>query len=285
MMWSEFVTNAWSAFEARAISYAPTILATTGLLIVGLLFSWLVGSLTKRASRRFGLDRQLEETGLRESLTRVGLSKPTSAIIGKLVFWLVFLCFMVLALENLGLDLAELPVRTFLIYVPRLIGAVILLIVGLLLAALLGRATDGGLRNMGVASHERIASIVRWVLTALAVVATIDHLGFDVALVTGTFSNLITIIAAGLALAFAWGGREVARNILASYYVKENFRSGDVVVVDGHEGRLEEIGSLNSRLATARGSVVVPNSRLVEQTVETRAARGSSTEPDPGPKS
>jgi small-conductance mechanosensitive channel len=111
---------------------------------------------------------------------------------------------------------------------------------------------------------------------ALTIIATIDHLGFDVTLVTDTFGNLITVIAAGLALAFAWGGREVARNILASYYVKENFRTGDVVVVDGHEGRLEEIGSLNSRLATARGTVVVPNSRLVEQTVETKAARGSS---------
>ena len=78
-------------------------------------------------------------------------------------------------------------------------------------------------------------------------------------------------MAAGLALAFAWGGREVARNVLAAYYVKENFRLGDTVVVDGHEGRLEEIGSLNSRLVTPQGTVSVPNSRLVEQTVETKS--------------
>ncbi|MGB5660263.1 MAG: hypothetical protein WBO54_12335 [Thermoanaerobaculia bacterium] len=44
--------------------------------------------------------------------------------------------------------------------------------------------------------------------------------------------------------------REVARNVPAACYVKENFRLADTVVVDCHEGRLEEIGSLNSRLVT-----------------------------------
>jgi small-conductance mechanosensitive channel len=146
-----------------------------------------------------------------------------------------------------------------------------LLIVGLLLAALLGKATDAGLASMGVTPHERLGAIVRWLLIALAVIATVDHLGFDVALVTDTFSNLLTIVVAGLVLAFAWGGREVARNVLAAYYVKENFRLGATVVVDGHEGRLEEIGSLNSRLVTPQGTVSVPNSRLVEQTVETKS--------------
>ncbi len=275
MMQSEFFTRAWSVLESRAVTYAPTILATTVLLFVGFLISWLLGALARKVSRRIGIDQQIEDSGLSESLTKVGLSKPTSTIIGRLVFCLAFLCFLVLALENLGLDLSDLPVRAFVGYVPRLIGAVILLIVGLLLAALLGRATDAGLASMGVAPHERLGGIVRWVLIALTVIATVDHLGFDVTLVTDTFSNLITIVAAGLVLAFAWGGREVARNVLAAYYVKENFRLGDTVVVDGHEGRLEEIGSLNSRLVTPRGSVSVPNSRLVEQTVETRSPRGS----------
>ena len=278
MMQSEFLTQAWSALVSRAVTYAPTILATAVLLFVGFLISWLLGTLARRLSCRFGLDRQVEDSGLSGSLTRAGFSKPTSAIIGQLVFWLVFLSFLVLALENLGLDLSELPVRAFLGYMPRLIGAVILLIAGTLLAALLGRATEGGLSKMGVAPYERLGGIVRWVLIALTVIATVDHLGFDVALVTDTFSNLITIVAAGLALAFAWGGREVARNVLAAYYVKENFQLGDIVIVDGHEGRLEEIGSLNSRLVTPKGSVSVPNSRLVEHTVETRSPTGASGE-------
>lgn len=280
MMQSEFFTEAWSALVSRAVSYAPTILATLALLLFGILVSWLLSALARRASRRLGLDRQIEESGLRDSLTRVGLSEPTSVIIGKLIFWLVLLCFLVLALGNLGLDLSELPIQAFLAYVPRLIGAVILLLVGLLLAALLGRGTDAGLARAGVTPHERLGAIVRWILIALTVIATVDHLGFDIGLVTDTFSNLITIVAAGLALAFAWGGREVARNVLAAYYVKENFRLGDTVVVDGHEGRLEEVGSLNSRLVTPRGSVSVPNSRLVEQTVETRSPEDSAAEAD-----
>ncbi len=278
MMQSEFFARAWSVLVARAISYAPTILTTVVLLLIGFLISWLLSALARKASRRFGLDRQVEESGLGGTLARAGLSKPTSAIIGQLVFWLGFLCFLVLALENLGLDLSDLPVQAFVGYLPRVIGAVILLIAGLLLAALLGRATAAGLAGLGVAPHERLGAIVRWVLMALAVIVTVDHLGFDVTLVTNTFSNLLTIVAAGLALAFAWGGREVARNVLAAYYVRENFSAGDIVAVDGHEGRLEEIGTLTSLLITSSGSVSVPNSRLVEQTVEVKSAPGPSAD-------
>lgn len=81
----------------------------------------------------------------------------------------------------------------------------------------------------------------------------------------------MAIVIAGLVLAFAWGGREVARNVLAGHYVRENYRMGDHLAVDGYAGRVEEVGTLSSRLATEDGSVMVPNSRLVETSVEVRS--------------
>lgn len=115
-----------------------------------------------------------------------------------------------------------------------------------------------------------LGAIVRNLMIAIVLIVTVDHLGFDVTLLVNLFTALMTIVVAGLVLAFSWGGRDVARNVLAGYYVRESFRLGDRLVVDGHAGRLEEIGTISPRLVTESGAVVVPNSRWVEASVEVR---------------
>lgn len=269
---AEIIDTVRQTAVTHLVGYLPTLFATALILLAGWLVSMLLGGLAGRVMRRLKLDDKLRESGVGDPLSKAGIDRPASAVTARLVFWLVFLSFSVLALENLGLQLSELPIRSFVAYLPRVIGAVILLLVGILLAAILGGATDAGLAGMGVGAHRRLGRIVQWLLVALTVVVTVDQLGFDVRLVTDTFTSLVTIVVGGLALAFALGGREVARNALAGFYVKESFRAGELLAVDGHEGRLEEIGPLNARLSTAQGSVLVPNSRLIEQTVETRTA-------------
>lgn len=270
MISTETLRQISATVSARFIDLFPSLLAAVALLVLGFAISWLVSALVGRLLRRMGLDRRLASSGMDDSLTRAGIRKPASGIMARLVFWLIFACFVVLALENLGLDVSDLPIRAFIAYLPRVIGAVIVLIVGVLLATFLGQIVEASLAGMGVALHRRLGAIVRNVMIAVALIVTVDQLGFDATLLVNLFTVLMAIVVAGLVLAFAWGGREVARNVLAGYYVRENFRLGDHLVVDGHAGSLEEVGSLSARLATEKGSVMVPNSRLVEASVEVR---------------
>jgi hypothetical protein len=270
MLSTETLRRLSSTVSARFIDLFPALLAAGALLIVGFLVSWLVSALVGRLLRQMGLDQRLAASGMDGSLNRAGIRKPVSTIMARLVFWLIFACFTVLALENLGLDVSDLPIRAFIAYVPQVIGAAIILIVGVLLATFLGQVVEASLTGMGVTHERRLGAIVRNLLIAIVLIVTVDHLGFDVTLLVNLFTVLMAIVVAGLVLAFSWGGRDVARSVLAGYYVRENFRLGDRLVVDGHAGRLEEIGTISARLATESGSVMVPNSRLVEASVEVR---------------
>lgn len=267
---AELSERAWTATVSRTIAYFPTAAGTALLILAGWLVSLVVSVLTRRLLRRLDIDERLRAGGFEAGLSSSGLERPASEILSRLVFWLLMISFLVLALENLGLRLSDLPIERFVAYVPRVIGALVLLLAGILLATFLGHGASAGLAGMGIRYHERVGTLVRWVFLALTAVVTVAQLGFDIGLLTGLFTNLVTIVAAALGLAFAWGGREVARNVLAGYYVKESLAPGVILSVEGREGRLEEIGTMSSRLSTEEGSLLVPNSRLVEQIVETK---------------
>ncbi len=258
-----------STLASRFIAFVPTLIATLLILAAGWLLSRLAQGLVRRFLERLELDERVAEGDLDRTLSRIGFERSPSQLMARLVFWLFFLCFIVLALENLGLDFSQLPVRSFIGYLPAVLGAILILIAGTLLAAFLGRATDAALAGMGIDQHRRLGGLVRVLLLAITLVVVVEQLGFDVSLLSQTFANLLTIIAAGLVLTFAWGGKEVARNVLAGYYVREQFAAGDRLVLEGREATVEEVGPLSTRLRTERGALIVPNRSLVESAVET----------------
>lgn len=258
----------WTALVTRLSAWIPGLLATVVLLIFGYLISRLISSLTGRFLRRVGLDSWLEESEFSLAGRAAGRPAPSpTRVISRLIFWLVFLSFVVIAMQKLGLELSDLPVRAFIAYLPVVLGAVLLLVAGVLVASFLGRGTEAALSGMGVEHSSAVGRIVKGLVIALTAIVVVEQLGFDVTTLTQTFSHLVVVVAGGLVFAFAWGGREVARNVLAGHYIREQFEQGDRITVDGLEGELIRIGSLNSRLRAEDGEVVVPNSRLIEQTV------------------
>jgi small-conductance mechanosensitive channel len=181
-----------------------------------------------------------------------------------LVFWLVFLSFVLMSLERLGFSLAVLPLQALIAYLPRLLAAILILIIGALVAQLAGKATQATTASMGVEFHQGLGRAAHWLVLATAAILAVDQLGLNISLLTNLVTNVVTIAVAGLALAFGLGGRDVARNVLAGYYARELFTPGDRLAVYDEEGTLEAIGTLNAELGVNGGRLVIPNSRLIE---------------------
>jgi small-conductance mechanosensitive channel len=267
--WS-FLEESWATFLTRAASFLPTLVATGLLLILGWLISRLIAAVVAQFLKRIRLDSWLDRSDAARALELGETAPSPTRVISRLVFWLFFVSFVVIAMEKLGLELSALPVEEFVAYLPVALGAVVLLMAGVLVASFLARGAESALREMGVEHPGRIGRVIKGLIIGLTAIIVVEQLGFDVTALTQTFSHLVVVVVAGLVLAFAWGGREVARNVLAGYYIREQFEQGDRIQVDGYEGDLMEIGSLSSRLANDEGEVVVPNSRLIEQTVAKR---------------
>ena len=258
------MTNEWID---PILAYLPTLLLAIGLFIAGWVAARLVRGLVSRLGTRFGLDGLVERTGLMDNLRQARVESTPSDLIAQLFFWLIFLGFALVAFDTLQFNIAVILLQQMIAYLPLVFAAVVILIAGSWLAQLLGKFVDVTTASMGVDFHRQLGQVVQSLFMVMIAIIAIEQLGFDVTLLTDLFRSMLTIAIAALGLAFGLGARDVARNALAGYYVRDLFSPGDELVIDDKAGTLEAIGALNSEIETEKGRLVVPNSWLTERAV------------------
>ncbi len=256
------------------LEFLPRLVLGVAILVVGWVAVRVVAAVVRRILVRVGLDRIARRAGLQATLEQAQIRREPSDLIALLVFWIGLLSILLLALETLGLGLALAPLRDLLAFLPRVFAGVLVLLAGVALAQVLERAVEAGSAGLGIEYSRQLGRVVRWLILVVTVIVAVQQLGIDLSVLTQTIVNLMTILIAGLALTFALGGREVARNALAGYYARELFSPGDQLLLDGQEGTLEAIGPLNAEVSLGEDLLMIPNRELIESRVVLRKAAG-----------
>jgi len=266
MPWSP---NVWSDTLDRLQAFLPNLVGALVVLLIGWLLAWLAKRITRRVLGRVGFDRFAERTGVIDALTRVGISESASYLMGRAVYWLLLLGFLMVAVETSGLTAVAGALQALVAYLPRMLGAVIVLVGGAVLGRFLGKGAEALAVGSGVEFHALLGKAVQYLVLTMVIILSVDQLGLNTRLLSNTVTNLLTVTGAGLALALALGSQGAVRNLLAGFYAKELFEIGQTVRIDMHEGTLEAIGPLKAVIALPEGWVTVPNSALMEQGVTT----------------
>lgn len=266
----ETIQNAFSNMVANAIDYVPRLLTVFIILLAGWLLAKFIATVVQRLAEKARLEDLLERTGIKAGLERAQIKRSGTQLLGMLLYWIIFLNFILIALESLGLDAAVEPLRNLIAFLPRLLAALATLTAGVLLAQFLGRAAQAAMSSMGVEFHQEVGQGVNVLLIVMIVIVVLEQLGINASIMTNIFTNVITIAVAGLALAFGLGGRDVARSVLSGYYAREQFEMGDRVIIDGEEGILEAIGTLNAEIRVGSERLIVPNTVLTDTAIKVK---------------
>jgi small-conductance mechanosensitive channel len=249
----------------------PGFVTGVAVLLVGLLVSWVLRKVIVFLLRRLRFDEAVDRVGVTGVLRGIGLAKSLAEIIGQIVFWYVLLFFLISALRSMGLaDLAEMIVL-LLKYVPRAIGAVIMIILGGMGAKFTGDMVGNVALGAGMTFGRSLGRLIQYVISILVIVLAVGMLGIDTAILVSSITILIAAGGLALALAFGLGARSVVRHVVASYYVRQQFRPGQAVRVGDHEGKIAGISTVFTRLDTDEGSITVPNALFVEDVVPSRS--------------
>lgn len=270
------IRNGFLNIISGIVAYAPSVLTAAVIILLGWLVARLLRNAIIRVADRIKLNDIVDRTGLTAGLRQADIKQTPAQIIGALIYWIVFLNFLLAALRTIGLQAALQPLEDFIGFLPQIVAGLVTLIAGSLLVQFVARAVQGALASMGVEFHQTLGSVVQVVLMGILIIIVIDQMGLDVTLLRNMFTNVVTIIAAGAGLAFGLGGRSVARNVLAGFYARDLFEPGDTLELDGEQGVLEGIGTLNAELRSGNGVIVVPNTRLMEEKVRVVARSDAS---------
>jgi hypothetical protein len=202
-------------------AFLPRLLVALGVLVVG----WLLAKATRfavvKALRAFNFHVLTERAGIDNFLQQGGTEKDATDLFGVIVYWLVILAALIVAFNGLGLSqVTELLTRVVL-FLPKLLVALLLLIFGSYFGRFVGQAITTYLRNAEVADAVLLGHAVQYAIVAFVILLAFDHLDIGGGLIQHTFLILLSGVVLALALSFGLGGRERAAQLLERWFPRD----------------------------------------------------------------
>lgn len=259
--------------------FAPNLFGMLLILVLGFIVSRFAERLVSMLLKRVGFDRVSQDVGIGLALSRARLEISAAEIVGKLVFWLLMLTFLVSAAEALGLENVSRTIDSFVGYLPNVIAAVVIVVIGVLLANFARELVASGATNLGVGYANVISRLVFGVILVVVGTLAIGQLHIETMLINRIVEIALIATSAALALAIGLGSRDTARNIIAGVYAREAFRPGTDIDCGKDRGKIEEVGAINTRIRVDSGeggvkAVYVPNGQLTEMMVRSYSEHG-----------
>jgi small-conductance mechanosensitive channel len=202
-------------------AFIPQLIGAILILIIGYIVAKILQAVVSRVLKAIGFDGWMERGGIKQFFDRAQTRETPATVLGKLVFWFVFIIAITMAADALGIQQVSEVLAQLIAYIPSIIAAILILI----LAALVANFLSGIVR--GATGSDVLSSIARYAIIIYAGFAALTELGIAVQLTAPTFLIVLGAVALAAAIAFGWGGRDVAKDLIEKYYDRrEEITSG-----------------------------------------------------------
>jgi hypothetical protein len=227
---SEALVQSWRNFATAFVLFVPRLVAATIIFAVIFAGGFVISLMVRRAVQRLlgslDTDRLSLRIGAREMLRKADMP-PAEVLIAKIVFWIVWIGFIVSAVDTLQFEPFQGLVEEFFRFVPRFLVALLVLALGLLVGNFLWRATLLASVNAGLPGARLLSGALRVLVIAVAVVMALEQLGLATSVVLTAFAITFGALMLGLAIAFGLGGRDAAKELLEQQMQVKRDRDAD----------------------------------------------------------
>lgn len=269
--WTQSLVAAMTALWTKVAVFIPNLFFAVILVLLGFVVAKLLDTLLSKLLAKIGLDRLMAGTGMPKILARAGVHSSVSALIGKIVYWFVLLIFLVSAAENLGLARVSATLDVLALYLPKVFGAALILLAGVLLAQLVSGLVRGAAEGVGLEYANGVGRIAQGLMIIISISVAIGQLEVKTDLLNHVIAIVLISVGLAVALAVGLGSREIVGQILAGIYVRELYEVGQQVRVGEVEGQIEAIGTVKTVLLTDEGELLsLANRALLEHHVSSR---------------
>lgn len=193
-------------------NFLPGALVFLVLLVGALVVALVLRYTLRRALNGLDFDRRAELLGI--SLADWTPSRSASALVASIAFWTVLALGLLLGLTALDAALPSQFAVSVLEYVPHLVAALAILVVGGIVARFLARAILIGAVNMGVQYARLLSLTVKWLVLIVAAAMALDHIGIGRTVLLLAFGILFGGVVLAIALAVGLGARDVVSRAL-----------------------------------------------------------------------
>jgi hypothetical protein len=211
------LTDAGYAFKAalaNTVAFLPHLLAFLLIIIVGWVLASLIARVVSTLLRSIRFNELAQSSGLSEFIRNMGIRATSAEVIGGVVKWFVRLIALVVAFDALGLPAVSAVLQQLLLWLPNLVVAMVVLVVGGLAAGAISRLVRGTTSEAGFNNPDTLATVARVAVWAFAVVVAVNQLGIATVLIDTLVIGVVSALALASGLAFGLGGRDRAARAL-----------------------------------------------------------------------
>jgi Conserved TM helix len=218
--WGDAIFLALSGALNDVLGFVPKLLGALVILLVGWLIAKAVEALVSKGLRAVRFNQVADRAELDQFLDKAGVRLDPSAVVGKLAYWFLFLIFIGAAFNTFGLTQVNIVINQIIAYLPSVVVALVVLLVGALLATFVGNLVRGASGSARVGDPGLLATLARTAVLGFAVIIALNQLQIGAAIVNTLFMALVGGVALAAALAFGLGGREVAGRLVEDWYAR-----------------------------------------------------------------
>lgn len=218
--WQEILWEPAKEILAQIGQFVVNILLVVVILIIGWVISKLIRVVITKGLRAIKLDELSDRIELEAMLEKGGIGYSFSELIGIVCYWIGILVTFVVAINAIGLTIAADLLNRVVLYVPNVIAAIFILILGMFASTILKNIVVTAANNSGVTQGKLLGKLTEIVVIAFAVFVGLEQLQIGTRITQLTISIALGSIGLGLALAFGLGCKDIVGKMVGDFLDK-----------------------------------------------------------------
>ena len=217
----DMFVDATREFLHQTAAFLPKLLLALVVVLVGWLLAKAARFAVERALRAVNFNVLTERAGTDNFLQQAGMRGDTTTLFGLVGFWVVILAALIIAFNGLGLTYITDLLQRAVLFTPKLLIAMLLVIFGSYCARFVGNAVQNYCNDAQIPDGDVLARLVRYLIMTLVVMIGLSHLEIGGDIVQRTFLIILAGLMLALALAFGLGGKDWAAALLQRWWPQQ----------------------------------------------------------------
>ncbi len=221
--WRQVLQASFQNLWFGTMMFIPNLIVAIIVVLIGWAIASVVGKAVKKFFHTIKFDEALSKAGVGNVVRKAGLNLDSAHFLGAVVKIFIIVAFLIAGFDILGLSqVTQFLQQIVLGYVPQLIVAVLILLVGAIVGDILGKIVTVSTKTANISSAEILGKIAKWAVWVFAILVALSQMGIAGPFIQTLFTGFVVALSLALGLSFGLGGQEAASDMIRK--IREDVR-------------------------------------------------------------
>ena len=249
------------------VSVLPTIAGAIIGIIIGILIIKLVVNIIRKSLKFVKADKLDDKLNEIDLFGDKKIQFNVIDIVAKFVKWMLYIILIMIVTDLLNLTMISDGIKSVIGYLPRLITALAIFVIGLLFANFVKKSLQSFFESMELSGGKMISQAIFMLLLIFISITALNQAGVDTEIITSNITMILAAFLLAFALAVGLGAQKVVGDLFRTFYTRKIYEVGQIIEFNDIKGEIESIDGISVTLKTTTGKIVIPIKDIVESQV------------------